>query len=54
MHPWASYLITKDLLERGERRRRAAVQRPAPGEARPARSRPALAPRPFRAMGCAV
>ncbi|MFD1825765.1 MULTISPECIES: hypothetical protein [Mumia] len=53
MHPWASYLITKDFLERDERRRTVA-QRPAPTDARRAGVSPARAPRPLRARGCVV
>lgn len=51
MHPWAAYLITKDLVERRDRRRASNA---LPGlQPRAARRRSeALGSRPLRAMGC--
>jgi hypothetical protein len=62
MHPWAAYLITRDVLDARDRHReqvrRAAAQDEgglsAATTTRPVRRRPARAPRGARAMGCAV
>ncbi|WP_262848382.1 hypothetical protein [Mumia quercus] len=51
MHPWASYLITKDLLERRDRRR-PSVPSSAVEPRTAHRSSAALGSRPVRAMGC--
>lgn len=50
MHPWAAYLITKDLLERHDTRR---ASHPLPMvQPRTMRRTAALGSRPVRAMGC--